>query len=218
MRNKRLIGTATAVAAVASLGIPAATMSVAHADTNTKVVAPQQVTLTPAQIAANKREQAYRAARVQAYYAAVAKAKRARHVRLFRALQHQAWVKRTRALMVRYALSKRGRGQYVAGAASEWAFDCSGFTQLIVRRSTGIVLPHYSGAQLNFNRGFRVSKAQLLPGDIMAWGSNGSQHASMYIGNGLMIGANNPRSDVVVESINSPYWAPRYAGARRLVY
>ena len=66
-------------------------------------------------------------------------------------------------------------------------------------------------------RGQRVSKSNLLPGDILAWGSNGSQHVSIYIGKGKMIGANNPSRDVVIEPINNSYWAPRYAGARRLI-
>lgn len=119
--------------------------------------------------------------------------------------------------IVKYAKSRKGRGQYVAGASSAWRFDCSGFTKQVYRAAARISIPHYSGAQLNMRRGIRVSKRNLLPGDILAWGSNGSQHASIYIGHGKMIGANNPSRDVVIEPINSGYWSPRYAGARRLV-
>ncbi|MEI6623938.1 MAG: C40 family peptidase [Actinomycetes bacterium] len=120
-----------------------------------------------------------------------------------------------RAKVVRLALTKKKHGQYVAGAASNLRFDCSGFTMVVYRQAVGKRLPHYSGAQMQSTQ--RVSRAQLLPGDLLFWGAGGSQHASMYLGRGLMIGANSPSSGVVIESMNSSYWRPRYAGAGRVI-
>lgn len=120
-----------------------------------------------------------------------------------------------RAKVIQVALAKKKNGRYVAGAASNLRFDCSGFTKVVFKQAAHKNLPHYSGAQMQRTR--RVSKANLLPGDLMFWGRNGSQHASIYIGHGKMIGANNPSSGVRIDSIRSSYWAPRYAGAGRVI-
>ncbi len=200
MRKSRLVGASIAVAATAAIAAPVATTttatatSVAGLSAATATKPATAPVTTPADAAATK------AARK------AAKAK-ARHVRAVA----------TRKSVVKYAKKRLGRGQYVAGASSPWRFDCSGFTKIIYKKAAGINIPHYSGAQLRMKKGKRVSKKNLKRGDLLLWGSGGSQHASMYIGKGRMIGANNPNRDVVIESINSSYWAPRYAGARRLI-
>ncbi len=122
---------------------------------------------------------------------------------------------RQRSTLVRVALNKRGK-QYVAGAAGPNSFDCSGFTQYVYKKATGKYLPHYSGAQMNKAR--RVSKSNLKPGDLLFYGSNGSQHVSMYIGKGKMIHATNPRTDVRIDSVNNAYWRGRFAGAGRIIH
>jgi len=120
-----------------------------------------------------------------------------------------------RSKLVAFAKKKRYTAHYVYGGYSDNAFDCSGFTKLIYKRVAHINLPHYSVSQ--WNRTKKVSKRHLLPGDLLFWGPGGSQHVSMYIGHGRMIGANNPRRGVVIESMYSSYWTPRYAGAGRLI-
>ncbi len=119
-----------------------------------------------------------------------------------------------RARIVALAKSKLRTGQYVAGAASENSFDCSGLT-LVLYKKLGINLPHYSGAQMRVAK--RVSKKNLLPGDLLFYGPGGSQHVSIYIGRGKMIGASNPRADVRRDSINAPWWRNIYAGAGRVI-
>ena len=122
---------------------------------------------------------------------------------------------RLRAKVVRVALSKRKTGRYVAGAASWNRFDCSGFTMMLYKRVAHKNLPHYSGLQMRRTK--RVSRKHLLKGDLLFWGPGGSRHVSMYIGRGKMIGANNPRSNVRVESINSAWYRPLFAGAGRVI-
>ncbi len=131
----------------------------------------------------------------------------------------RAELKHTRAIALRarivaLAKSKLRTGQYAAGAASENRFDCSGLT-LVLYKKLGINLPHYSGAQMRVAK--RVSKKNLLPGDLLFYGPSGSQHVSIYIGRGKMIGASNPRDDVKRDSINASYWRNIYAGAGRVI-
>ncbi|NQU38179.1 MAG: C40 family peptidase [Actinobacteria bacterium] len=124
--------------------------------------------------------------------------------------------KQTRYRLVKVAKAKKRSGaQYVAGASSARQFDCSGFTKMLYKTVAGKNLPHYSGAQMRVGK--RVSKRNLQKGDLLFWGPGGSQHVSIYIGGGRMIGANNPRSDIQIESINAPWWRNKYAGATRII-
>lgn len=76
-------------------------------------------------------------------------------------------------------------------------------------------LPNYSGAM--WYRGKKVSRKHLQPGDVLLYGHKGRSHASLYIGHGKQIGANNPRAGVQIDDIDAPWWKPRYAGARRVL-
>ena len=68
---------------------------------------------------------------------------------------------------------------YIWGAAGPDAFDCSGFVMWAYGQ-VGISLPHYSGAQ--YQSTVRISASQLQPGDLVFWGSAGSEHVAIYIG------------------------------------
>ena len=95
---------------------------------------------------------------------------------------------------------------------SRW-YGCQGFVRWAY--SPYKSLPNYSGAM--WKRGKTVARKNLKPGDILLYGPRGSQHASIYIGRGKQIGANNPRAGVQIDSINASWWKPRYAGARRVL-
>ncbi len=100
-----------------------------------------------------------------------------------------------------------------AGYINQRWYGCMGFVRWSY--SPYKHLPNYSGAM--WNRGKKVSRKNLKPGDILLYGPRGSQHASIYIGHGKQIGANNPRAGVQIDSINASWWKPRYAGARRVL-
>ena len=51
----------------------------------------------------------------------------------------------------------------------------------------GVHLPHYSGAQYDMLP--HVPLDQMQPGDLVFWGSGGSHHVGIYVGDGLMIHA-----------------------------
>ncbi|MDO0912382.1 NlpC/P60 family protein [Streptomyces sp. DT2A-34] len=112
------------------------------------------------------------------------------------------------AAAVSYAHTKIG-SPYVWGATGPDAFDCSGLTQAAYR-SAGISLPRTTYAQIDAGR--RVSRAELLPGDLVFFYS-GISHVGLYIGNGQMIHAPNPSAPVRV----APLDEMPFAGATRVV-
>jgi len=105
------------------------------------------------------------------------------------------------AAAVKYALAQVGKS-YVYGAAGPNAFDCSGLT-MRAWGAAGVALPHSSNAQQS--SGMRVSESELIPGDLVFYYSPVS-HVGIYIGDGLIVDAQNPRSGVKVSRLHSmPY-------------
>jgi cell wall-associated NlpC family hydrolase len=112
------------------------------------------------------------------------------------------------AAALAYAYSKLG-SPYVWGATGPDAFDCSGLVQAAYR-SAGISLPRTTYAQIGAGR--RVSRAELLPGDLVFFYS-GVSHVGIYVGNGQMIHAPNPSAPVRLAPID----LMPFAGATRVV-
>ena len=93
-----------------------------------------------------------------------------------------------------YALQFQGY-PYVAGGNSPSGWDCSGFVQWVFAQF-GVSLPHYSGAQMSVGTAVG-SIAEAAPGDIIV----NTQHAAIYIGNGMVINALNPAQGTQVTSL-----------------
>jgi peptidoglycan DL-endopeptidase CwlO len=121
---------------------------------------------------------------------------------------------RLRASAVHIARTKVG-SRYVAGHSGPTKFDCSGLALYVVKKATGRSLPHYSKAQYRATK--RVAKSQLRPGDLVFFFRHGAHHVGIYIGNGRMISATNPRHGVKIDSVFSGWYGSRYSGAGRLV-
>lgn len=117
------------------------------------------------------------------------------------------------ARAVQYALSQVG-DRYVAAASGPSAFDCSGLT-MTAWRQAGVSLPHYSRSQYAVTR--RVPLSQAQPGDLVFYFGQGAHHVGMYIGNGKMVHAANPRSGVLVSNILGPWYSSRFSGIGRVV-
>ncbi len=105
------------------------------------------------------------------------------------------------AAAVKYAMAQVGDA-YVYGAAGPSAFDCSGLTMMAWAQA-GVALPHSSSAQ--YSSGPHVAESDLQPGDLVFYYSPIS-HVGMYIGNGLIVNAENPGAGVRVTGLHSmPY-------------
>ncbi|MDO5676764.1 MAG: NlpC/P60 family protein [Propionibacteriaceae bacterium] len=111
--------------------------------------------------------------------------------------------------VVSAALSKVG-SRYVWGTSGERTFDCSGLTSWAYRQ-VGVNLSRSSRTQWN-SAGYKISKSELRPGDLVFYYSPVS-HVGIYIGNGKIVDAANPRTGVRVTSLNSM----PFSGARRVI-
>ena len=108
---------------------------------------------------------------------------------------------------VQAALAQVGKS-YVWGTSGPNTFDCSGLTSYAYRQQ-GISLPR--SARQQYQIGTPVSKGDLQPGDLVFYYS-GISHVGMYIGDGKIVHAANPRSGINVTGLNSM----PYQGARRV--
>ena len=97
---------------------------------------------------------------------------------------------------------------YVYGGSTPAGFDCSGFTQYVYAQA-GISIPRTSQAQIG--GGTQVSKADLQPGDIVAFYS-GASHVGIYAGNGQVVHAPSSGTSVSYAPVDSMpfYGATRY--------
>jgi peptidoglycan DL-endopeptidase CwlO len=107
---------------------------------------------------------------------------------------------------VAYAMAQVGKA-YVYGAAGPNAFDCSGLTMMAWAQA-GVALPHSSSAQ--YSSGPHIAESDLQPGDLVFYYSPIS-HVGMYIGNGMIVNAENPGSGIRVTGLH----AMPYVGAVR---
>ena len=77
---------------------------------------------------------------------------------------------------------------YTWGGTSSFGFDCSGFTQMLVRQR-GIEMPRDADLQAGWSGVMTIDRKDLQPGDLLFFGSNASRitHTGMYLGGGKFI-------------------------------
>lgn len=100
-----------------------------------------------------------------------------------------------------YSKSKRGTGNYV---------DCSYLAQWAYKKM-GINIPGTAAkqAQYCYENGYEISKDELKPGDLIFWTKHSSNagrwrnihHVAIYMGNGRIVEAKNPKNGVEVGDI-----------------
>jgi peptidoglycan DL-endopeptidase RipA len=79
-----------------------------------------------------------------------------------------------------------GPSKGIDSGAGITGFDCSGLV-LFSFAGVGIKLPHYSGSQYNLGR--KIPSSQMRRGDVIFYGPGGSQHVTIYLGDGQMLEA-----------------------------
>ncbi|MCU4184810.1 C40 family peptidase [Acidiferrimicrobium sp. IK] len=114
----------------------------------------------------------------------------------------------TTAVALAWAFSELGK-PYVWGGTGPDVFDCSGLTQYSWAHA-GVAIPRVAADQDTWT--VPVPLSQLLPGDLVFYGTTDIHHVGMYIGDGLMINA--PHTGDVVRI--SPIWWSDLAGFGRV--
>ncbi len=122
----------------------------------------------------------------------------------------QAGVSGIRAEMVAYAKQFLGNRYVWGGSSLTNGTDCSGFTRGIYAHF-GYYLPRVSRSQAS--SGHTISASNIRPGDLVFYGSGSYiNHVAMYIGNGQVIHASNPRTGIKISNMyyRSPIKIVRY--------
>lgn len=88
---------------------------------------------------------------------------------------------------------------YVWGGKDASGWDCSGFASWAYAQA-GKDIPSNTYAMMDSME--QVSEPS--PGDLVI--QNGGAHVAIYVGNGQLIGANNPGVGTTMYSLDSPYW------------
>jgi gamma-D-glutamyl-L-lysine dipeptidyl-peptidase len=117
------------------------------------------------------------------------------------------------------ALAKRFLGlPFLWGGRSSFGFDCSGFTQMLVR-ARGINMPREADQQAIWKGVIAVDRKDLQPGDLLFFGSSPKNitHTAMYIGDGQFIqAATNDHPVVQISRLDDEHWTNFLVACRRV--
>ncbi|ETB38054.1 peptidase C40, partial [Mycobacterium avium subsp. paratuberculosis 11-1786] len=98
-----------------------------------------------------------------------------------------------------------GPSKGVGDGANITGFDCSGLMRYGFA-GVGVLIPRFSGDQ--YNAGRHIPQDQARRGDLIFYGPGGSQHVTMYLGNGQMLEASGSAGKVTVSPVRKPGMTP----------
>lgn len=107
---------------------------------------------------------------------------------------------------------------YLWGGRSSFGFDCSGFTQMLVR-ARGINMPRDADQQAAWSGVTAVERADLQPGDLLFFGSSATDitHTGMYIGDGQFIhDTTNAHPVIQISKLDDEPWTKLLVACRRV--
>lgn len=104
------------------------------------------------------------------------------------------------------------------GGETPAGFDCSGFTQYVMKQN-GISVPRKVAEQ--YLRGIQIRNVDLEPGDLVFFTTyeEGATHVGIYTGGSDFIHASQlpEPGQVMISSLNTNYCRKHYIGARRYI-
>jgi hypothetical protein len=102
------------------------------------------------------------------------------------------------------------------GESPKTGFDCSGLVQWAYAKA-GIQIPRVTDQQILAPRAVKVGRKHLLPGDLVFFrdASGYVHHVGMSLGGDRFIEAPRTGLKVRISSLNDPYYAQQFTGARR---
>ena len=116
-------------------------------------------------------------------------------------------------------LAKRFLGlPYLWGGSSSFGYDCSGFTQMLLR-ARGINMPRDADLQAAWTGLVAVERSDLQAGDLLFFGSSPRSvtHTGMYIGDGQFIHASTHGHPVVqIGRLDDEPWTRLLVASRRV--
>ncbi|MEI7543749.1 MAG: NlpC/P60 family peptidoglycan endopeptidase RipB [Mycobacteriaceae bacterium] len=89
--------------------------------------------------------------------------------------------------------------------AGKVGYDCSGFTRYAFA-GVGVQIPKYSGDQ--YDAGRHIPPSQAKRGDLIFYGPEGSQHVTIYLGNGQMMEASSAAGQVTISPVRTAGMTP----------
>lgn len=107
---------------------------------------------------------------------------------------------------------------YTWGGVSSFGFDCSGFTQMLVRQRD-IEMPRDADLQAAWSGVIPVERKDLQPGDLLFFGASVAKitHTGMYIGSGKFIhDTTHDHPGVQISRLDDAPWTSLLVAARRI--
>ncbi len=116
-------------------------------------------------------------------------------------------------------LAKRFLGfPYLWGGTSSFGFDCSGFTQMLMRER-GVIMPRDADKQAAWKGVVPVDRKDLQAGDLLFFGSSAKDitHTGYYIGDGQFIhDTTNGHPIVQISKLDDDPWTRLLVACRRV--
>lgn len=121
-----------------------------------------------------------------------------------------------RTQIVEYAKQFIGTRYTYGGRSPSSGFDCSGFVYYVFKNFGYTLNP---GATSQMRVVTRISKGELLPGDLVFFNegkSSGATHVGIYVGGNQFIHATKPGSSLTISSMSDGYYSRYYTASGRV--